>query len=154
MKAEYRLLDLSRMDDAIPLYRSMVRENAPADERLGRLSTDDSSLRDLLRFSLDPEEDLFFLAYEKDRAIGFVDCSRIHREGGKPAWFVKSIFMEEAFRGADAFASLMGKLEDSVRERGGRELVSSALPGDPVAEALWAGIGYAREGGVRIKRLS
>lgn len=152
--AEYRLLDSSLLGDAVPLYRSMVRDNARADERLALIATDDPSLRRLLGFSLDPDEDLFLLAYEKGRAVGFVDCSKIRREGGEPAWFVKSIYLEEAFRGAEAFASLMGELEASVRERGGREMLSSALLGDPEADALWKGIGYAREGSVRVKRLS
>jgi hypothetical protein len=152
--ADYRPLDARRIADAIPLYREMIALNAPHDGRLAGIDPSDASLRSLLGFSLDPGEDLFLLAYEGGRAVGFVDCSRIRREGGGEGWFIKSVFLEAGERGIDAFAGLVAELEERVRVLGGRELSCAALLGDPVADALWAACGYARDGMRRVKDLS
>lgn len=152
--ADYRLLDARRMDDALPLYRKMIALNASFDERLAGIDPSDVSLRSLLGFSLVPDQDIFILAYEGGKAIGFIDCSRLRQEGGIESWFIKSVYLEAEAREGDSFPRLVAELEERVRACGGRELFCAALLSDPVADALWAACGYAREGMRRLKRLS
>ncbi len=139
---EIKSLSICNFDDAVVLYREMIGEYAHADARLANVKTDDRSLKSILQYSFDVEDDLFFLAYAHGEPIGFIDSARMLVDGGEDEWYIKAVFLKERFRSLERFGQLVSRVEREVRSRGVGLIFSNALMGDGEANALWESLGY------------
>ncbi len=139
---ETRPLGICNLDEAIGLYRQMIGEYAHQDARLARVETDDRSLKSMLQYSFDVEDELFFVAYAHAEAVGFIDSSRILVDGGADEWYIKAVYLTERFRSLERFAQLVSRVEREVRSRGVGLIFSNALMDDNEANTLWESLGY------------
>ncbi len=139
---ETKPLGICNLDEAVALYRELIGEYAHADARLARVATDERSLKSMLQYSFDVEDDLFLLAYARAEAVGFVDSSRILVDGGEDEWYIKAVYLREPYRSLERFAQLVSRVEREVFARGVRLVFSNALMEDNEANTLWESLGY------------
>ncbi len=148
---EITLLGTDTIDEATALYRKMIEEYRRTDPRLSEIPLDEKSLRTMVAFSLDTENCLLFILYRNGIPAGFIDSARVNAEGVE--WYIKAVWLEAELRVPPVFQELVSHLERYVRLKGVEYIFNTALLDDPVADDLWAGAGYEREAGRRLKRL-
>ena len=149
----FEILNTCNRDIAAELYRNMIDEYRERDPRFGDYKTDDKSIANLLAYSLDVEDNLFYLAFMHAEAIGFIDSTRIRQDTGEESWYVKSVYLTEPYRSFWYFDMLLQKLESAVGQKGIRTIFSTALLDDPRANDLWNEAGYVIEKDRRVKDL-
>lgn len=149
----FEILNTCNQDIAAELYRRMIDEYRERDPRFGDYRTDDKSIANLLSYSLDVEDNLFYLAFMRAEAIGFIDSTRIRQDTGAESWYVKSVYLSGPYRSFWYFDMLLQKLEGAVCQKGIRTIFSTALIDDPRANDLWSEAGYVIEQGRRVKEL-
>jgi len=150
---ELRQLSICNCDDAVELYRKMIEENRKKDIRLTNIGTDDRSMRNLLQYSFDTENNLFFIAYNRNIPVGFIDSTRVVREGLKAEWYIKSVYLLGEYRDPKSFASLVYKIEKIVKLKNIRSVFSNALMQSNEINTMWEHIGYTVEQEKRVKFL-
>jgi GNAT superfamily N-acetyltransferase len=149
----FEILNTGNRDIAAELYRNMIDEYRERDPRFGDYRTDDKSIANLLAYSLDVEDNLFYLAFRHAEAIGFIDSTRIRQDTGAESWYVKSVFLIKPYRSFWYFDMLLQKLESAVAQKGVRTIFSTAFLDDSRANDLWNEAGYVIEKDRRIKEL-
>jgi len=150
---EIKPLSICNFGEVVGLYRKMIEDNIDHDERLKNIDIDDRSLRNMLQYSFDIENALFYVAYLRNMPIGFIDSVRISRDDNKDEWYIKSIYLEAEFRGSNFFQQLVLKVEKEVRNKSIACIFSNSLIDDDEANKLWENLGYILEGKKRIKVL-
>ena len=150
----FEILNTGNRDIAAEFYKKMIDESRQADSRLAEYKTDDKSIGNLLAYSLDTEDNLFYLAFMHSEPIGFIDSTRIVQENGKESWYIKSVYLLEQYRTSWYFDMLLKKLEGTVRQKGIRTIFNTSLMDDPRANELWSAAGYTIEQNRRVKELS
>ena len=150
---EIKSLSICNFEEIVGLYKKMIEENIDHDKRLKNIDIDDRSLRNMLQYSFDIENALFYVAYLRNMPIGFIDSVRISRDDNKDEWYIKSIYLEAEFRGSNFFQQLVLKVEKEVRNKSIACIFSNSLIDDDEANKLWENLGYILEGKKRIKVL-
>lgn len=150
---EIKLLSICDFDEAVELYKRMVLENKQFDRRLAGVEVDDRTIRNILQFSFDIENDLFYLAFFRNEPIGFIDSTRLVAEDKDDEWYIKSVYLDPEYRDSDFFEKLVEKVEREVRQRGIKVIFSNALIDNREINTLWEGIGYTLRDGRRVKEL-
>ncbi len=150
---EIKLLSICDFDEAVELYKRMVLENKKFDRRIAGVDVDDRTIRNILQFSFDIENDLFYLAYFHNKPIGFIDSTRLIVEGKDDEWYIKAVYLDPEYRGSDFFEHLVQKVEREARQKGIKTIFSNALIDYPEINTLWSGIGYTLRDGRREKEL-
>lgn len=148
---ELKPLSICNLDTAIAFYRDMIEEYRHRDPRLANVDTDDKSLRNMLQYSFDIENDLFLILYIHGKAVGFIDSARVAQDGGEESWFIKSVYLVPEYRETRNFELLVGTVEREVRKRGIRTVFSTALIEDDRANSLWESAGFTIEPKRRVK---
>lgn len=149
---EIRLLSICNTEDAIDLYRLMIDEYKDTDSRLQKVSTDEKSLRNLIQFSFDIENCLFFLLYINNEAVGFIDSSRVITEK-KPSWYIKAVYFLEKFRIFKNFEILINRTEKEIHQKNVQSIISTAIPFDDRTNAFWESLEYIIDDKKRTKLL-
>ncbi len=150
---ELKQLSICNCDDAVALYRLMIEENRRKDVRLAGLTTDDRSMRNLLQYSFDTENNLFFVAYNRNIPVGFIDSTRVVREGLKAEWYIKSVYLLPEYRDPRSFSALVYKIEKLAKQKQIPSVFSNALMQSNEINTMWEHIGYTVEQDKRIKFL-
>ncbi len=150
---ELRQLSICNCDDAVALYRMMIEENKKKDIRLANIPTDDRSMRNLLQYSFDVENNLFFVAYARNIPVGFIDSARVFREGIRDEWYIKSVYLFPEYRDSRSFSAMVYKIEKLVKLKKIGSVFSNALMQNMEINSLWEHIGYMNEQDRRVKFL-
>ncbi len=150
---ELKQLSICNYTSAVELYRKMIEENRVFDERLRNLDTDDKSIRKLLQYSYDTENNLFFLAYQRNSAVGFIDSTRVTKDNGPDEWYIKAVYLAPEYRSSKNFEFMVYKTEKLVRQKGVKNIFSNALMENNEANTLWENLGYTIESDKRTKGL-
>lgn len=150
---EIKPLSICNFEEVVGLYRNMIEENIGQDERLKNIDIGDRSLRNMLQYSFDIEDDLFYVAYSHNAPIGFIDSTRVSKDGHEDEWYIKSVYLKVEFRGYNYFQQLVLKVEKEVRQKLIHVLFSNSLIDDDEANGIWESVGYILEGKRRIKVL-
>ena len=132
----------------------MIEENIDHDERLKNIDISDRSIRNMLQYSFDIEDDLFYVAYSRNIPVGFIDSTRVSQDDQGDEWYIKSVYLESEFRGTNYFQQLVMRVEKEVRQKSIGFIFSNALMDNDESNNLWEGVGYILEGKRRIKVLS
>ena len=151
---EIKPLSICNFDEVVGLYKKMIEVNIGHDERLKNIDMDDRSLRNILQYSFDIEDDLFFVAYSHNVPIGFIDSTRVSQDALGDEWYIKAVFLDAEFRGGNYFQQLVMKVEKEVKKKSIRFIFSNSLIDNDKANDLWENIGYTLEGKKRVKDLS
>lgn len=149
---EIRLLSICNTEDAINLYRLMIDEYKNTDIRLQKVSTDEKALRNLLQFSFDIENCLFFLLYINNEAVGFIDSSRVITEQTN-SWYIKAVYLLENFRIFKNFEILINRTEKEIHQKNVKSIISTAIPFDDRTNAFWESLDYIIDDKKRTKLL-
>ncbi len=150
---ELRQLSICNSDDAVELYRKMIEENRKKDVRLANIPTDDRSIRNLLQYSFDIENNLFFVVYARNIPVGFIDSTRVFKEGMKDEWYIKSVFLEDEYQDPKAFACMVYKIEKLAKLKKIESVFSNSLMQNNEINTMWEHIGYTVEQEKRVKFL-
>lgn len=150
---EIKLLSICDFDEVVELYKQMVLENKLFDRRLAGVEVDDRTIRNILQFSFDIENDLLYVAFFHNKPVGFIDSTRLVAEGKDDEWYIKSVYLDTEYRDPWYFEQLVQKVEREVRQRGITVIFSNALIDNREINTLWEGIGYTLRDGRREKEL-
>lgn len=150
---ELKSLSICNIDPVVGLYRVMIEEARAQDLRLEHVESDDRSIRNLLQYSFDIENNLFFIAYLHGSPIGFIDSTRVSEGSRADEWYIKSVFLLPGHRDAPFFDALVYRVEKEARQKGISRIFSNALMDSDEINALWESIGYELDEGKRYKAL-
>jgi len=150
---ELKSLSICNIDPVVGLYRVMIEETRARDNRLAHVETDDRSIRNLLQYSFDIENNLFFVAYLHNSPIGFIDSARVSEGHGADEWYIKSVFLLPGHCDEPFFDALVYRVEKEVRQKGVSRIFSNALMDSDEINTLWESIGYEIDEGKRYKTL-
>lgn len=150
---ELKQLSICNLDDAVILYRLMIEENRQFDDRLRHLETDDHSIRNLLKYSFDIENDLVYIAYLHNERVGFIDSARVSQDNGQDEWYIKAVYLLPLCRDPKYFEILVNKIERSVEQKGIQLVFSNALMENSEVNRFWESAGYELTGNRRVKLL-
>ena len=151
---EIKPLSICNFDEVVGLYKKMIEVNIGHDERLKNIDMDDRSLRNILQYSFDIEDDLFFVAYSHNVPIGFIDSTRVNQDALGDEWYIKSVYLQGEFKATNYFQQLVMRVEKEVRQKSIHVIYSTALLDDDEANELWESVGYVLEKKRRVKVLS
>ena len=151
---EIKPLSICNFEEVVGLYKKMIEKNIGHDERLRNIDLDDRSLRNMLQYSFDIEDVLFFVAYSHNVPIGFIDSTRVSQDALGDEWYIKSVYLQGEFKATNYFQQLVMRVEKEVRQKSIHVIYSTALLDDDEANELWESVGYVLEKKRRVKVLS
>lgn len=150
---ELRQLSICNCDGAVDLYRKMIEENRKKDIRLASIKTDDRSIRNLLQYSFDTENNLFFVACSRNVPVGFIDSTLVLKAGSGGEWYIKSVYLVPEYRDPKSFAAMVYRVEKEAKRKKIALVFSNALMQSNEVNTLWENIGYTLEQDRRVKVL-
>jgi len=148
---EIKPLSICNLEEVIGLYKKMIKENIGDERKADTIDFEDRSLRNMLQYSFDIENDLFYVAYSRNIPIGFIDSTRVCLDGKDDEWYIKSVYLETEFRAKNYFQQLVMKVEKEARQKSIHTIFSNSLIDDNEADDLWESLGYNFEGKRRVK---
>ncbi len=153
MTLELRPISICNLDEIVELYRAMILENSRFDPQLLKAPTDSRALRNMLQFSFDIENAIFFMASAYGKAVGFIDSTRFIQEGGD-AWYIKGLYLSAPFREPRNYVSMIYRVEKDASEKGVRKMISRAMLPDTNYGQIWEMAGYSPDDGKWLKTLN
>jgi len=153
MSAEVRQLSICNIDEAVELYRAMLNSSSRSAESLAHLADDDRAIRNLFQLSFDIDNALCFVLYFHNTPIGFIDSSRLMRDGEFDEWYIKALYVLPEYRTAILFEQLLHRVEREAIALGVHIIRAAVYPPDMQNLLFWEGAGYQVEEGKAWKNI-
>lgn len=146
-------LSVCNLDEVVDLYYRMLIESREYENKEKDIKILDREIRNILQYRFDFENTLFFVGYLRNKAVGFIDSTRLIVENRRDEWYIKTVYLKPDFREINNYRQLVYKVEKEAKLLNVTAFFSNESIEDSELNAIWEELGYTLADNRRTKKL-